>query len=120
MNTENSGEQRDRQVRRIQLSGRGSYVVSIPKQWVEQVGMKKGGCVEFIEQPGEGLLLTPFAQTRLEDEQPRCEILIAPDAASDAVTRRIISLYLIGYFDRGELKVRKLFSVHPRLHQRCS
>ena len=97
MKTENSGEREDRQVRRIQLSGRGSYVVSIPKQWVEQVGMKKGGCVEFIEQQGEGLLLKPFAQARLEDEQPRCEILIAPDATPDAVTRRIISLYLIGY-----------------------
>jgi len=98
MKNENSGEHGDHQVRRIQLSGRGSYVLSIPKQWVEQMGMKKGGCVEFIEQRGEGLLLKPFAETKLEEEeQSRCEILIAPDATPDAVTRMIISLYLIGY-----------------------
>jgi phosphate uptake regulator len=59
--------------------------------------MKKGGCVEFIEQRGEGLLLTPFAQTKLEDEEPRCEILVPSNTTPDALTRRIISLYLIGY-----------------------
>jgi phosphate uptake regulator len=97
MKMENSGEQEDREVRSIQLTGRGSYVVSIPKHWVQETGMKKGGRVEFIEQRGEGLLLKPFAQTRLEDEQPRCEILIPPDATPDAVARRIISLYVVGY-----------------------
>jgi len=96
MKNENSREREDRQVRRIQLGGRGSYVVSIPKYWVEQMGMKRGGSVEFIER-GEGLLLTPFAQSGLEDEKPRCEILISPDATPDAITRRIISLYLIGH-----------------------
>ena len=96
MKAQNSSEQSDRQVRRIQVTGRGSYVVSVPKRWVEQMGLKKGGRLEFDER-GECLLLTPFAQTRPEDEQPRCEILIPPDATPDALTRRIISLYLIGY-----------------------
>jgi len=96
MKTENLSEKEGRQVRRIQLSGRGSYVVSIPKYWVEQMGMTKGGGVEF-EQRGEGLLLTPAAQTKLEDEQPRCKISIPPDATPDAVSRMIISLYLVGY-----------------------
>jgi phosphate uptake regulator len=97
MKDENSGVREDHEVRRIQVTGRGSYIVSIPKHWVEQMEMRKGGRVEFIEQRGEGLLLTPFAQNRLEDEQPRCQILIPLDASPDAVTRRIISLYLIGY-----------------------
>jgi len=97
MKPENLGEQGVRQVRRIQLSARGSFILSIPKHWIRAVGMKKGGCVEFTEQPGEGLLLRPFDQTRPRDDGGRCEIIIAPDTTSDAVTRRIISLYLIGY-----------------------
>lgn len=97
MKTDDSARQEDRQVRRIQLTGRGSYVVSLPKRWVEQMAMKKGGRVEFTEQRGEGLLLTPFAQSRVEDEQPRCEILVPADATPDGVARRIISLYLTGY-----------------------
>jgi len=98
MKTEDSSEKEDRQVRNIQLTGRGSYVVSIPKRWVEQMGLKKGGRLEFEERV-EGLLLTPIAQTRPEEreEQPRCEILIPAEATPDAVTRRIISLYVIGY-----------------------
>lgn len=94
--SENLSEKEGRQVRRIQVSGRGSYVVSIPKYWVEQMGLTKGGGVEF-EQRGESLLLTPAVQTKLEAEQFRCAISIAPDATPDAVTRRIIALYLVGY-----------------------
>ena len=97
MKNQSSGEKVDHPVRRIQMTGRGSYVVSIPKRWVEQVAMKKGGSVEFIDQPGQGLLLTPFGQSKLEDEQARCSILIPHDATPDAVARRIISLYLVGY-----------------------
>jgi phosphate uptake regulator len=97
MKAENSGEQEGREIRRVQLTGRGSYVVSIPKHWVEQMEMKKGGRVEFIEQRGEGLLLTPFGQTKPEDGESRCEILIPPEATPDGVARRIISLYVAGY-----------------------
>jgi len=97
MKARNSSEPEDRYVRRVQFTGRGSYIVSIPKNWVAQTGMKKGGRVEFIEQRGQGLLLTPFDQNRPEDEKARCVIQVAPDADPDAVARRIISLYVIGY-----------------------
>jgi len=98
MQVGNQPKKEDRHVRRIQVGGRGSYTVSIPKRWVEQTGMKKGSRVEFIERQGEGLLLTPFEQTRPEEEQLSCEILISPDGTPDGVTRKIISLYLNGYF----------------------
>jgi len=52
MKARNSSEPEDRYVRRVQFTGRGSYIVSIPKNWVAQTGMKKGGRVEFIEQRG--------------------------------------------------------------------
>jgi phosphate uptake regulator len=93
----NSGTHEDHQIRRIQVTGRGSYVVSIPKHWVEQMQIKKGGRLEFSEQQGEGLLLTPVAQLKQENEHTRCEISIAPQATPDAVARRIISLYVVGY-----------------------
>jgi len=59
--------------------------------------MKKGDRVEFIEQQSAGLLLTPLAQKRPDDANRRGEILIAPNATPDSVTRRIISLYVIGH-----------------------
>jgi len=87
----------DRYVRRVQVTGRGSYIVSIPKHWVEAAGLKKGGRVEFSRQQNRGLLLSPFDGGVMTDERLRCEIALPPDADPDAVTRKIISLYVIGF-----------------------
>ena len=32
-------ENEDRYIRRVQLTGRGSFIVSIPKRWVEETGL---------------------------------------------------------------------------------
>jgi phosphate uptake regulator len=96
MNRESSRNEGYRDVRRIQLTGRGAYTVSIPKYWIKQTGMKKGGRVEFIEQHGEGLLLTPLTPTGQEDKS-RGEIVASADTTPDALTRKIISLYVMGY-----------------------
>jgi phosphate uptake regulator len=90
-------ETEDRYVRRLQVTGRGSYIVSIPKHWVEEAGLRKGGRVEFSRQEKRGLLITPFEDSKLGDERSQCAISVSPDADPDAVTRMIISLYVVGY-----------------------
>ncbi len=90
-------EAEDRYVRRLQVTGRGSYIVSIPKHWVQEAGLRKGGRVEFSRQEKRGLLLTPFEDSKLQDEKSRCTISISPDAEPNAITRMIISLYVVGY-----------------------
>ena len=90
-------ESEDRYVRRVQLTGRGSYIVSIPKHWVEEAGLAKGGRVEFSRQGNSGLLLRPLEQTRIDDEKSRCAISIDPDEQPESVERRIISLYVVGF-----------------------
>jgi phosphate uptake regulator len=87
----------DRYVRRVQVTGRGSYIVSIPKHWVESAGLRKGGRVEFSRQQNQGLLLIPFDTGRSDGERTRCELSVSPDADPGGVTRKIISLYVIGY-----------------------
>lgn len=94
---ETADEYEEKYVRRVQLTGRGSYIVSIPKSWVKEAGLKKGGRVEFNRQQNKGLLLTPFEGTRLDDEKSRCAITIDPDVEPEAVARRIISLYVVGF-----------------------
>jgi phosphate uptake regulator len=87
----------DRYVRRVQVTGRGSYIVSIPKHWVESAGLRKGGRVEFSRQQNQGLLLIPFDSGRSDGERTRCELSVAAEDDPSAVTRKIISLYVIGY-----------------------
>jgi len=87
----------DRIVRRVQVTGRGSYIVSIPKHWVEAAGLRKGGRIEFSRQQNRGLLLTPFEHGHFDEERTRCELSLPQDANPEAVTRKIISLYVVGY-----------------------
>lgn len=87
----------DRYIRRLQVTGRGSYIVSIPKHWVEEAGLRKGGRVEFSRQEERGLLLTPYDASKVDDESTRCTISIAGDADAEAVSRLIISLYVVGF-----------------------
>ena len=90
-------ESEDRYVRRVQLTGRGSYIVSIPKHWVEEAGLAKGGRVEFSRQGNSSLLLTPLEQAKHDEEKSRCIISIDPDEEPESVERRIISLYVVGF-----------------------
>lgn len=87
----------DRYVRRLQVTGRGSYIVSIPKHWVEEAGLRKGGRVEFSRQQERGLLLTPYDAAKLDDERAQCIISVSNDADVEAVSRLIISLYVVGF-----------------------
>ncbi len=87
----------DRYVRRVQVTGRGSYIVSLPKPWVQEAGLRKGGRVEFSRQENWGLTLTPFGSTRYDDEHTRCAMSLNPNVDPDALTRMIISLYVAGY-----------------------
>ncbi len=90
-------ESEDRYIRRIQLTGRGSYIVSIPKRWVEEAGLRKGGRVEFSRQDERGLLLVPSDRAKFDDQSSRCSITVGSEADPEALTRKIISLYVVGF-----------------------
>jgi len=90
-------ESEDRYIRRIQLTGRGSYIVSIPKRWVEEAGLRKGGRVEFSRQDERGLLLVPSDSAKFDDQSSRCSITVGSEADPEALTRKIISLYVVGF-----------------------
>jgi phosphate uptake regulator len=87
----------ERYIRRLQLTGRGSYIVSVPKEWVQELGLQKGGEVELRRQQNHSLLLAALGSTRAEDEQSKCNLTIPPDVDPGTLTRKLLSLYLIGY-----------------------
>jgi phosphate uptake regulator len=45
--------------RRVQCTGRGSYIISLPKEWVQDTGLKKGSEIDFNVQPDSSLTLVP-------------------------------------------------------------
>lgn len=94
---ESKKESEDRYLRRVQLTGRGSYIVSVPKHWIEEAGLEKGGRIEFNRQGNKGLLLTPFEQAEHGDDKSRCAISIDSEETPESVQRRVISLYVVGF-----------------------
>ena len=51
--------EKDLGYRRVQVTGRGSYIISLPKEWVQDVGLKKGSEIDFNVQADTSLTLVP-------------------------------------------------------------
>ncbi|HIE18945.1 TPA: phosphate uptake regulator PhoU [Candidatus Bathyarchaeota archaeon] len=92
--------ERDLGYRKIQLTGRGSYIISLPKRWIRELRLGKGEQIAFKVQEDSSLLLLPrrILEGRKEAEQPRLkEYKISVSSADDpqSVCRKIISLYVV-------------------------
>jgi len=87
----------DRYIRRVQVTGRGSYIVSLPRPWAEEAGLRKGDRIEFGKQENLGLTLTPFGSRKFEVNRARCAISLPSNIDPDALKRMVISLYVSGY-----------------------
>jgi len=82
--------------RKIQLTGRSSYIVSVPKKWVTKLGLKPGDPIAIKMLEDSSLLLTP---KRFLEKAGRKEaqIIVSPEDNIQSIIRRIISLYVISY-----------------------
>ncbi|MBS7622309.1 phosphate uptake regulator PhoU [Candidatus Bathyarchaeota archaeon] len=90
----NSGE-RPGEVRRIQITGRGSYIVSLPKKWVKDRNLNRGEQVVFSTEYDGSLRIAP--RTALSKAEPKeATIVVSADPDYEPLTRRIIALYLTG------------------------
>ncbi|HEQ78568.1 MAG TPA: phosphate uptake regulator PhoU [Euryarchaeota archaeon] len=81
------------QARKIYLSGGSTYIMSLPKKWVEKVGLKEGDTV-FVMETQSSLIV----ELREKEEDNR-EIVIKTSRVetSEALEKLLISYYLIGY-----------------------
>ena len=51
--------EKDLGYRRVQSTGRGSYIISLPKEWVQDTGLKKGSEIDFNVKSDSTLTLVP-------------------------------------------------------------
>lgn len=93
--------EKDLGYRRVQLTGRGSYIISLPKEWVQHLGLKKGSEIDFNVQPDSSLTLIPrkLKEKYEEDEYAKLkEYYINVDATEEdlkSTLRMIKALYVI-------------------------
>ncbi len=84
------------ETRKVQLTGRSTYVISLPKRWAVEAGLKPGSQVLISRQSGTSLLISA---TKGEEPKELKEALIdvTKEERVDAVERKVASAYLAGY-----------------------
>jgi phosphate uptake regulator len=84
------------EARRVQFTGRSSYIVNLPKKWVVEQGIRQGDLVFIYPQADGSLLLYPRRQPRPEGRD-EASIRVDPHTSPDSLVRHLVSLYVGGY-----------------------
>ena len=83
------------ETRKIQVTGKSTYVVSLPKKWVNKVNIKNGDSVVLFPLPDNTLLINPHIG---EKERPQTKMVIMLNTDDmDEMLRRFVGAYLAGY-----------------------
>ncbi len=93
--------EKDLGYRRVQCTGRGSYIISLPKEWVEDIGLKRGSEIAFNIEPDSTLLLVPRKIMEKEGREDGSKlkeyyINVDPKEPLQSTLRMIRALYAIG------------------------
>lgn len=97
----NALEGKDLGYRRVQCTGRGSYIISLPKEWVQDLDLKRGSEISFNIQPDSTLTLVPRKIREKESgesaEKPKEYFInVDPKEPPQSTLRMIRALYAIG------------------------
>lgn len=92
--------EKDLGYRRIQCTGRGSYIISLPKEWVQDVGLKRGSEIAFNVEPDFSLKLVPrkIREKNGSDVDSKLKeyyISVDPNEEFESILRLIQALYVI-------------------------
>ena len=84
------------ETRKIQFTGKSTYIISLPKQWVNELGLKRGDQVSVGRKGTSSLQIMPH-HTRKKDESEVATIEIEPKEETSSVVRKLISLYFFRF-----------------------
>lgn len=83
------------EIRRVQMTGGSSYVITLPKDWVESVNIKKNDPLGVLTQPDGTLLITK--NTSGEQVQRIKHLEVESGINPDFFLRLLIGVYIAGY-----------------------
>lgn len=96
------------EIRKVQQVGYSTLVVSLPREWVKQVGLKQGDPVSFTREGDGSLRLFPGISSSRK-EPVKCIIDVGKMDGTDLVARIITGTYIIGY-DIVQIKTKNELS----------
>jgi len=85
------------ETRKIQFTGKSSYIVSLPKQWIMELGLKQGDQIRMVRKGSSTLeLFPPKFESRTQKKEDAI-IEIEGEEESSSIVRKLISLYFLGF-----------------------
>jgi len=83
------------ETRKIQFTGKSTYIISLPKQWVNELGLKQGDQVSVERSGTTSLQIMPHRTRKEESEVATIEI--EPKEEKSSVVRKLVSLYFFRF-----------------------
>ncbi|MGZ4904568.1 MAG: PhoU domain-containing protein [Halobacteriota archaeon] len=93
------------EIRKVQLTGKSSYTVSLPKPWAANLGLKEQSNVAITTMPDGSLRIIPSDHVK----PPGRRVFSIDGIFDDALARYVIAIYIAGY-ETFELKAQKILS----------
>jgi phosphate uptake regulator len=84
------------ETRKLQYTGGSSYIVSLPKKWIQDLGLRQGDHVVIMRQGNSVLQIAP-ASKRAAKEQKEATIEVGKDNNPYFIARKLIALYFLGF-----------------------
>ena len=85
------------ETRKIQFTGKSSYIVSLPKQWIMDLGLKQGDQIRIVRKGSSTLeIYPPKFESRLQKKEDAL-IQIEFEEKPSTIVRKLISLYFLGF-----------------------
>jgi len=89
-------DKRNEERRKIQLTGRTTYTVSLPKKWILLNQLKKNSPLLIREETDGSLSIKPPTLNTQETAQ-EAYLHVSPKESPDALIRKTVASYLVGY-----------------------
>jgi phosphate uptake regulator len=86
----------EKERRKVQISGKSSCMVALPKKWVKEMGLRQGSEI-VITRPSLSSLLITADSVVPTNEKHEAFIEVTDRDNPDSLFREIVSLYILGY-----------------------
>jgi len=84
------------EARKLQLTGGATYTISMPKDWITEMNLKKGDALLLNRQKDGTILIFPRS-IRKPEKAALAVVGVSVGDKVDTIIRKIVSLYLVGY-----------------------
>lgn len=84
------------ETRKIQFTGKSSYIISLPKKWVKDIGLKPGDQVSVVRQGNSLLQIGPSKKINPKSIK-EATIQVGSDDDASVPIRKLIALYILGF-----------------------